>query len=93
MRLTILSGLQWEAQQACAAAGEDDPRGLLHDRGHEPVAPARSSPWPSTRRSSPAHVTNLAATEDLPVSAVFPPGSTAKVITAAAALERGARRR
>jgi cell division protein FtsI (penicillin-binding protein 3) len=34
-------------------------------------------------------VTSLAATQDLPVSAVFPPGSTAKVITAAAALERG----
>ena len=34
-------------------------------------------------------MTNLAATQDLPVSAVFPPGSTAKVITAAAALERG----
>jgi cell division protein FtsI (penicillin-binding protein 3) len=34
-------------------------------------------------------VTDLAATQDLPVSAVFPPGSTAKVITAAAALERG----
>ena len=37
----------------------------------------------------PSDVTNLAATQDLPVSAVFPPGSTAKVITAAAALERG----
>src|SRR5207248_5584273 len=37
----------------------------------------------------PSHVTSLAQTVDLPVSAVFPPGSTAKVITAAAALEHG----
>jgi cell division protein FtsI (penicillin-binding protein 3) len=37
----------------------------------------------------PSNVTSLAQTVDLPVAAVFPPGSTAKVITAAAALEHG----
>src|SRR5262249_54866546 len=37
----------------------------------------------------PWDVRSLAAPQALPVSAVFPPGSTAKGITAAAALERG----
>jgi cell division protein FtsI (penicillin-binding protein 3) len=38
---------------------------------------------------NPAHPASVAATTDIPVQDVFQPGSTAKVITAAAALERG----
>jgi cell division protein FtsI (penicillin-binding protein 3) len=38
---------------------------------------------------NPAHPASLAATVDMPVSNVFDPGSTAKVITAAAAFEHG----
>jgi cell division protein FtsI (penicillin-binding protein 3) len=38
---------------------------------------------------NPSHVTNVADTADLPVSDVFDPGSTAKVVTAAAAFEHG----
>ena len=42
--------------------------------------------YPTFNPSDPASV---AATTDIPVQNVFQPGSTAKVITAAAALERG----
>jgi cell division protein FtsI (penicillin-binding protein 3) len=88
VRLTILASLQWEAQQACA----------------ERVRVTRADSCtivveqPSTGRIlamaqyptfQPSHVTSLAATVDLPVAGIFPPGSTAKVITAAAALEHG----
>ena len=38
---------------------------------------------------NPAHPANLATTVDMPVQDVFEPGSTAKVITAAAAFEHG----
>jgi cell division protein FtsI (penicillin-binding protein 3) len=88
VRLTILSSLQWEAQQACA--------------GRVRVTHADSCTivveQPSTGRIlamaqyptfQPGHVTTLASTVDLPVAGIFPPGSTAKVITAAAALEHG----
>jgi cell division protein FtsI (penicillin-binding protein 3) len=42
--------------------------------------------WPTY---NPATVTDVAATTDIPVQNMFQPGSTAKVITAAAAFERG----
>lgn len=88
VRLTILSSLQWKAQQACA-----DQVHRSHADSCTVVVMAPSTgqilalaQYPTYQ---PSHVTNLAATTDLPVAAVFPPGSTAKVITAAAALERG----
>jgi cell division protein FtsI (penicillin-binding protein 3) len=88
VRLTILSGLQWEAQRAC----EQQVRQTRADNCTVVVMEPRSgkilalAQYPGYQ---PSNVTNLAATQDLPVSAIFPPGSTAKVITAAAALESG----
>jgi len=88
VRLTILSTLQWEAQQACAERVR-----VTHADSCTIVVEQ-----PSTGRIlavaqyptfQPSHVTSLADTVDLPVSGIFPPGSTAKVITAAAALEHG----
>jgi cell division protein FtsI (penicillin-binding protein 3) len=88
VRLTILSGLQWEAQQACAqqvrlSRADSCTVVVMRPASGKILALAQ---YPGYQ---PSHVTNLAATQDLPVSAVFPPGSTANVITAAAALERG----
>jgi cell division protein FtsI (penicillin-binding protein 3) len=88
VRLTIRPDLQWEAQQACAEqvrrtrAGNCTVVVMQPGTGHI-LALAQAPGY------NPAHVASLGATEDLPVSAVFPPGSTAKVITAAAALEHG----
>lgn len=88
VRLTILASLQWEAQQACAQRVR-----VTHADSCTIVVEQ-----PSTGRIlamaqyptfQPSHVTSLAATVDLPVAGIFPPGSTAKVITAAAALEHG----
>ena len=88
VKLTILSGLQWEAQQACAQqvriSRADSCTVVVMRPGTGQILAMAQYPG-----YQPSHVTNLAATEDMPVSAVFPPGSTAKVITAAAALERG----
>src|SRR5262249_23621616 len=86
VRLTIVSTLQWEAQQAGARQSR------LTKAPNGPVVvmePSRGriSALPQSPTSQPSHITSLAATVDLPVSAIFPPGSTAKVITAAAALE------
>jgi cell division protein FtsI (penicillin-binding protein 3) len=88
VKLTILSSLQWEAQQACAqqvkvSRADSCTVVVMRPATGQILAMAQ---YPGYQ---PSHVTSLAATEDLPVSAVFPPGSTAKVITAAAALERG----
>jgi len=88
VRLTILSGLQWEAQQACAQEVHLTKAAsctvvVMDPRTGKILALAQ---YPGFQ---PSRVTSLAATQDLPVSAVFPPGSTAKVITAAAALEHG----
>jgi len=88
VRLTILAGLQWEAQQACAQEVRLTKAAsctvvVIQPRTGKILALAQ---YPGFQ---PSRVTSLAATQDLPVSAVFPPGSTAKVITAAAALEHG----
>jgi len=88
VRLTILSTLQWEAQQACAkqvrlTRAANCTVVVMQPATGKILALAQ---YPAYR---PSHVTSLAATVDLPVAAVFPPGSTAKVITAAAALEHG----
>jgi cell division protein FtsI (penicillin-binding protein 3) len=88
LRLTILSTVQWEAQQACA----DRVRVTHADTCTIVVmqpATGRILALAQYPVYQPAHVTSLASTVDLPVAGVFPPGSTAKVITAAAALENG----
>jgi cell division protein FtsI (penicillin-binding protein 3) len=88
VRLTILSGLQWAAQQACQqqvklVRGDTCTVVVMRPETGQILALAQYPGY------LPSDVTSLAATQDLPVSAVFPPGSTAKVITAAAALEHG----
>ncbi|MBO0771059.1 MAG: penicillin-binding protein 2, partial [Actinobacteria bacterium] len=88
VRLTILSGLQWEAQRACAqqvrrTRADSCTAVVMDPRTGRILALAQAPGY------NPSSVTSLRRTADLPVSAVFPPGSTAKVITAAAALERG----
>jgi cell division protein FtsI (penicillin-binding protein 3) len=88
VRLTIQADIQWYAEQACAAEVK--------------AARARSCSvvvmQPGTGRIlalaqyptfSPAAPQSVAATANIPVQNVFEPGSTAKVITAAAALEHG----
>ena len=88
VRLTILASLQWEAQQACAARVKvthaDSCTIVVMQPGTGKILALAQYPT-----YEPAQVTSLAATVDLPVAGIFPPGSTAKVITAAAALERG----
>jgi cell division protein FtsI (penicillin-binding protein 3) len=88
VRLTILASLQWEAQQACEQ----------RVRATHAASCTIVVEQPSTGRIlamaqyptfQPSHVTSLASTVDLPAAGIFPPGSTAKVITAAAALEHG----
>jgi cell division protein FtsI (penicillin-binding protein 3) len=88
VRLTILSGLQWAAQQACqqqvkAVRADSCTVVVLRPQTGQILALAQYPGY------LPSDVTSLAATQDMPASAVFPPGSTAKVITAAAALEHG----
>jgi cell division protein FtsI (penicillin-binding protein 3) len=88
LRLTIVPSLQYTAEQACA----DQVRKVKADNctiviiqpqtGHV-LAMAQ---WPTF---NPATITDAAQATDLPVQAQFQPGSTAKVITASAALERG----
>ncbi len=88
VRLTVLSGLQWAAQQTCAqevhkTKADNCTVVVMQPSTGKILALAQ---YPGYQ---PSDVTSVAATQDLPVSAIFPPGSTAKVITAAAALERG----
>ena len=88
VRLTILASLQWEAEQACAQRiKQTDATSctvvVMDPRTGQILAMAQAPSF------NPAHPANLANTVDLPVSDVFDPGSTAKVITASAAFEHG----
>jgi len=88
LRLTIQPDLQWEAQRACHAQvlrtrADNCSVVIIQPRTGRILAMAQ---YPSFSPSSPA---SLAATQDIPVSDVFEPGSTGKVITVAAALEHG----
>jgi cell division protein FtsI (penicillin-binding protein 3) len=88
VRLTILSALQYQAQQACARqvqANKADSCTIVVEQPATGKILALAQ-YPTYQ---PAAVTSLQSTMDLPVAQVFPPGSTAKVITAAAALEHG----
>jgi cell division protein FtsI (penicillin-binding protein 3) len=88
VRLTILANLQWAAQQACAdqvrASRADSCTAVVMQPGTGRILALAQAPG-----YDPSHVTDLNSTADLPVSAVFEPGSTAKTIAVAAALERG----
>jgi cell division protein FtsI (penicillin-binding protein 3) len=88
VKLTIMASLQWEAEQACAQRVRQTDADsctvvVMQPSTGRILAMAQA---PSYNPASPA---SLSATVDMPVSDVFDPGSTAKVITVAAALEHG----
>jgi len=88
IRLTIIPALQLEAEQACEQRVQQ-----MHARQCTVVIIQPKTgyilamaQWPAWSQPT---LTNVADATDLPVQDTFEPGSTAKVITAAAALERG----
>ncbi len=89
LRLTIQSDLQYEAQKAC------EERVLLTHAANCSVVIIQPktgkilamAQWPEFNPNTPP--ATLASTRDIPVSNVFEPGSTAKVVTVAASFERG----
>jgi cell division protein FtsI (penicillin-binding protein 3) len=88
LQLTIQSGIQWYAEQQCAAEvqatrARDCSVVVMQPHTGRILALAQ---YPTF---DPAGPESLAATADIPVQDVFQPGSTAKVITAAAAFSRG----
>jgi cell division protein FtsI (penicillin-binding protein 3) len=88
LRLTIVPALQYAAQQACAAQvrkTKADDCTVVIIQPHTGAVLAMAQ-WPTY---NPTTVRDVSETTDLPVQAEFQPGSTAKVITASAAFERG----
>jgi cell division protein FtsI (penicillin-binding protein 3) len=89
LRLTILPDLQWQAEQACA----DRVRAVKADSCTAVVMNPRTGQLlalasePSFNPNDPISASNTGG--DPAVANVFEPGSTAKVITAAAAMEHG----
>jgi cell division protein FtsI (penicillin-binding protein 3) len=88
LQLTIVPALQWEAQQACA----EQVRKTHADNCTVVIEQPKTgkilamAQWPAYSAAGSA---NGGSTENLAVQDVFEPGSTAKVITAAAAMEKG----
>src|SRR5205823_4698739 len=88
LRLTIVPALQYLAEQECQkqvrkTKADNCTVVIIQPQTGHVLALAQ---WPSY---DPATVTDVASTTDIPVQDMFQPGSTAKVITAAAAFERG----
>jgi cell division protein FtsI (penicillin-binding protein 3) len=88
IKLTIIPALQLAAQQACQqevqkTRAKECTVVIMQPKTGYILAMAQ---WPTYSQDN---LTNVADTVDLPDSYLFAPGSTAKVITAAAALERG----
>jgi cell division protein FtsI (penicillin-binding protein 3) len=88
VKLTIIPALQFAAQQACQQEVRKTHARqctvvVIQPKTGYILAMAQ---WPTY---SQATLTNVAATQNRAVADVFEPGSTAKVITAAAAFERG----
>ena len=88
LRLTILPDLQWEAERACAARvsqvkADSCMAVVMQPRTGQVLALAAQV------RQRPGAAQARPGAADPAVADVFEPGSTAKVITAAAALERG----
>ncbi len=88
LRLTILASLQWEAEQACAQRVQQTHADSCTVVVMQPST-GRILAMAQAPSFDPAHPASVASTVDMPVTNVFDPGSTAKVITVAAALERG----
>jgi cell division protein FtsI (penicillin-binding protein 3) len=88
LRLTIVPALQYAAEQACAAqVAKTDANNctvvIIQPKTGRVLAMAQSPTF------YPATITEAAQATDIAVQDVFQPGSTAKVITASAAFERG----
>ncbi len=88
LRLTIVPALQYDAEQACEAQVAKTKANnctvvIIQPKTGHVLAMAQ---WPTF---NPSTITSAAQATDIPVQDVFQPGSTAKVITASAALEHG----
>jgi cell division protein FtsI (penicillin-binding protein 3) len=88
IRLTIYPALQYEAQLACEQEVEKSKAAncsvvIMQPQTGRILAMAQ---WPTF---DPTDIANIANTTDIPLENEFEPGSTAKVITAAAAFEHG----
>ncbi len=88
LRLTIQADIQWEAEHECALQvarhqGEEL-LGHRHPAEHRPKILALAQ-YPTFNPGKP--IASLAQTRTSAVASVFAPGSTAKVITAAAAFQ------
>jgi cell division protein FtsI (penicillin-binding protein 3) len=88
VRLTIYPALQYAAQQACEQeVAKSKARNcsvvIMQPQTGRILAMAQ---WPTY---NPSDISNIEATTDIPLENEFEPGSTAKVITAAAAFEHG----
>jgi cell division protein FtsI (penicillin-binding protein 3) len=88
VKLTILASLQWEAEQACALRVRQTRADSCTVVVMQPST-GRILAMAQAPSYDPANPATLANTVDMPVSDVFDPGSTAKVLTVAAALEHG----
>ena len=88
VRLTINADIQWAAEQACAHQAIEY---AARNCSIVVMAPGTGQILAMAQYPNfdPASVTSLAVTTDIPVATVFAPGSTGKVITAAAAMEHG----
>ena len=88
LRLTIVPALQYDAEQACAAQVAKSKASnctvvIIQPRTGYVLAMAQ---WPTY---DPSTITDISQATDFAVQDEFQPGSTAKVMTAAAAFERG----
>jgi cell division protein FtsI (penicillin-binding protein 3) len=88
IQLTIYPALQYEAEQACqqevAHTGANNCSVvIMQPQTGRILAMAQ---WPTY---NPTNIQSIAQTTDIPDEDIFEPGSTAKVITAAAAFEHG----
>jgi cell division protein FtsI (penicillin-binding protein 3) len=88
LRLTIVPALQYDAEQACAAqVAKSDASNctvvIIQPKTGYVLAMAQ---WPTY---DPSTITNVSQATDLAVQDEFQPGSTAKVMAASAAFERG----
>jgi cell division protein FtsI (penicillin-binding protein 3) len=88
VKLTIYPALQYAAQQACeqevAKARADNCSVVIMQPGTGYIL--AMAQWPTY---NPSSITDITQTADIPLQSIFDPGSTAKVITAAAAFEHG----